>query len=40
MLVVGLGGTLFALFLITLLIQALTKIFPPPPHQRTTKGKE
>ena len=31
MLIVGMGGTLLTLYLLTLLIRALTALFPAPP---------
>jgi hypothetical protein len=31
LLLVGMGGTLFALWLLTLIIRVLVKLLPPPP---------
>lgn len=39
MLVVGMGGTLGTLFLITLIIQALVLIFPVRPTDETEEKK-
>ena len=38
MLVVGMGGTLATLFLLTLVIRALVALFPVRPDQKEDKG--